>query len=76
MTNAASTVDQIADGFWERFLELSPISATLYGDDRYDDRLPDPSPVGREKARQWALDMQAAAKAIPDEADRRGPDHP
>jgi uncharacterized protein (DUF885 family) len=67
VTNAASTVDQIADGFWERFLELSPISATVYGDDRYDDRLPDPGPDGRAKGRQLALDMQAAAGAIPDE---------
>jgi uncharacterized protein (DUF885 family) len=67
VTSEPQSVDQIADGFWERFLELSPISATLYGDERYDDRLPDPGPEGRAKARQWALDMQAAAKAIPDE---------
>jgi uncharacterized protein (DUF885 family) len=67
VTNVPSSVDQIADGFWERFLELSPISATVYGDDRYDDRLPDPGPEGRAKARQWALDLQAAARSIPDE---------
>ncbi len=67
MTNAASTVDEIADGFWERILELSPISATVIGDDRYDDRLPDPGPEGRAKFRQLALDMQAAARSIPDE---------
>jgi uncharacterized protein (DUF885 family) len=60
-------VDQIADGFWERFLELSPLSATLYGDTRYDDKLPDPGPEGRARARQWAQDMIAAAEAIPDE---------
>ncbi|HLX35507.1 MAG TPA: DUF885 domain-containing protein [Candidatus Limnocylindrales bacterium] len=67
MTNADQTVDQIADGFWERFLELSPLSATVYGDTRYDDRLPDPGPEGRAKARQWAEDMIAAADAIGDE---------
>ena len=67
MTTAARTVDQIADGFWERYLELSPLSATVYGDKRYDDRLPDPGPEGRARARQWALDMQAAAREIPDE---------
>ena len=71
MTNDASmpnsTVDQLADAFWERYLEMSPISATMYGDERYDDRLPDPGPAGRAKARQWALDMQAAAAAIPDD---------
>ncbi len=67
MTTAASTVDRIADGFWERILELSPISATVYGDDRYDDRLPDPGPAGQAKFRQLALDMQAAAASIPPE---------
>jgi uncharacterized protein (DUF885 family) len=67
VTSVPSSVDQIADGFWERFLELSPISATVYGDDRYDDRLPDPGPEGRAKVRQWALDLQAAADSIPDD---------
>src|SRR4051812_3805380 len=65
--NDDMSVDQIADGFWERFLELSPISATVYGDTRYDDRLPDPGPEGRAKARQWGMDMQAAARDIPDD---------
>lgn len=67
MTQAGSAIDQIADGFWERFLELSPISATFNGDTRYDDKLPDPGPEGRLKARRFALDMQAAAEAIPDD---------
>jgi len=62
-----STVDQIADAFWERFKELSPVSATVNGDTRYDDRLPDPGPAGREAWRQLAQDMRDAAAAIPDE---------
>jgi uncharacterized protein (DUF885 family) len=62
-----SDVDRIANGFWERFLEISPISATVNGDPRYDDRLPDPSPEGRARARRYAEDMLAAAAAIPDE---------
>ena len=62
-----TAVDQLADGFWERFLELSPISASVNGDTRYDDRLPDPSPAGRAKWRQLAVDMRDAASAIPDE---------
>jgi uncharacterized protein (DUF885 family) len=66
VTAPTSKIDQLADGFWQRFLELSPISATVYGDTRYDDRLPDPGPEGREKARQWAFDMQAAAADIDD----------
>ncbi len=62
-----TAVDQLADSFWERFLEISPISASVNGDTRYDDRLPDPSPIGREKERQFALDMRDAALAIPEE---------
>jgi len=63
----SSAVDQVADRLWERFLEISPISATVNGDTRYDDRLPDPSPVGRAKARRLAEDMQAEALAIQSE---------
>jgi uncharacterized protein (DUF885 family) len=62
-----SAIDQLADGFWERFLEVSPISATINGDTRYDDRLPDPSPAGRAKRRELARDMRDAAVAIADE---------
>ena len=62
-----TAVDQLADGFWERFKELNPISATINGDARYDDRLPDPSPAGRAAAREFAEDMRDQAAAIPDE---------
>jgi len=47
-----SAVNALADGFWESILEMSPTTATVYGDQRYDDRLPDPGPVGREKLRR------------------------
>ena len=60
-------VNELADGFWERFLEISPLSATINGDTRYDDRLPDPGPQGRARARRWAEDMVAAAASIPDD---------
>ncbi len=62
-----TAVDQLADGFWERFKQLSPISATINGDDRYDDRLPDPSPEGRADRRRFAEDMRDAAGSIPDD---------
>ena len=62
-----TAVDQLADAFWERFKELNPISATINGDSRYDDRLPDPSPEGRAKERRFAEDMRDRAAAIPDE---------
>jgi uncharacterized protein (DUF885 family) len=62
-----SAVDQLADGFWERLKQLQPISATINGDSRYDDRLPDTSAEGRAAARQFADDMREAALAIPEE---------
>jgi uncharacterized protein (DUF885 family) len=62
-----SAVDQLADDFWERFKQLNPISATINGDTRYDDRLPDPSPEGRARDRQLAEDMRDQAAAIPDD---------
>ena len=66
MTASSSAVDQLAEDFWDRFLELSPLSATLIGDHRFDDRLPDPGPVGRARARDLATWVRDAAMAIPD----------
>jgi uncharacterized protein (DUF885 family) len=40
-------VNQLADRFWEGVLERNPLDATILGDDRYDDRLPDAGPEGR-----------------------------
>ena len=62
-----SAVDQIANGFWERFKALNPVTATLNGDTTYDDILPDPSPAGRAAERRFAEDMVAAAAAIADD---------
>jgi uncharacterized protein (DUF885 family) len=59
-----TAVDQLADGFWERFKQLSPISATINGDDRYDDQLPDPGPAGRAERRQFAIDMRDAGAGM------------
>jgi uncharacterized protein (DUF885 family) len=56
-----SAIDQLADGFWERFKELQPITATINGDSRYDDRLPDPGPAGRAERRAFADEMRDAA---------------
>ena len=42
-----SPVVDLADRFWQWFLSRQPIYATTLGDERYDDRLPDPSAEGR-----------------------------
>jgi uncharacterized protein (DUF885 family) len=43
----SETVRALADAYWEGVLRRNPTLATFYGDDRYDDRLPDVGPNGR-----------------------------
>ena len=67
MTDARSSpqsVNDLADRFWEAILELNPTTATVYGDDRYDDRLEDPGPEGRAKARRVMEETLGEAAAI------------
>ena len=40
-TDPNAAINEIADRFFEGVLEREPIFATILGDDRYDDRLPD-----------------------------------
>lgn len=49
MTDVAvgTPVTELADRFWQWFLARQPMYATVLGDERYDDRLSDPSPEGR-----------------------------
>jgi uncharacterized protein (DUF885 family) len=46
-TAVRNPVNELADRFWEGFLERQPLYATFLGDDRYNDRLDDPGPAGR-----------------------------
>jgi len=73
MTKSADLA-ALAARTWERTLELNPTLATVYGDERYDDRLDDPGPVGRAARRALADETLAAANAISvaslDEEDR------
>jgi uncharacterized protein (DUF885 family) len=39
----------LADRYWEEMLQLEPLVGTMVGDERYDDRLSDPSEAGRER---------------------------
>jgi uncharacterized protein (DUF885 family) len=60
-------MDQVSSEFWEAYLRLNPTSATVYGDDRYDDRLPDPSAAGRAEEIAAIRRATAAARAIPED---------
>jgi uncharacterized protein (DUF885 family) len=65
VTDSRSTVDDLAHRFWEGILELNPTTATFYGDERYADRLEDPSPDGRARTRELMSRTAAEAAAIP-----------
>jgi uncharacterized protein (DUF885 family) len=60
-----TAVTELADRFWEGVLERSPITATIYGDERYDDRLPDLGPDGRAADEAAYRETLEAARAIP-----------
>ena len=60
-----SPINELSDRFWEGILGLNPTTATVYGDERYADRLEDPSPVGRAQARRLMEKTKAEAEAIP-----------
>ncbi len=64
MTASADLAD-LAARTWERTLELNPTLATVYGDERYDDRLDDPGPAGRAARRALADETLAAARSHP-----------
>jgi uncharacterized protein (DUF885 family) len=49
-TNAAG---ELADRFWVGLLEIEPILGTWVGDERYDDRLPDPSEEGLARRKEF-----------------------
>jgi len=70
VTDAApvpSRIDEIAERFWEDYLRLNPTTATVYGDDRYDDVLEDPAPDGRAALRALFERASREAQAIPED---------
>jgi uncharacterized protein (DUF885 family) len=61
----AAAVNDLADRYWEAFLEQHPLTATVYGDDRWDDRIDDPSPAGRAAAADLRARTRAELATIP-----------
>lgn len=47
MTDTETAARTLVDRYWERLLETEPLLGTMVGDERFDDRLPDPSEAGR-----------------------------
>src|SRR3954452_5107562 len=71
---SSSALAVLAGEYWEKRMQADPIEATLLGDRRFDDRLPDPSPEEdrRETARLRALAdrVRAIDLAMLNDADR------
>ena len=61
-------VNQLADRFFEGVLEREPLFATILGDDRWDDRLPDLGADGRAAEAAALRETLAEAEAIDGEA--------
>jgi uncharacterized protein (DUF885 family) len=47
MTDTQDAARTLVDRYWDGVLELEPMLGTMVGDERFDDRLPDPSEAGR-----------------------------
>ena len=65
---------ELVERYWDQLLEIEPFLGTSAGDERYDDRLPDPSETGRARSasvqRQALADADAIDRAALDAADR------
>jgi len=59
-----SAVVDLADRFWQWYLARNPLYATVLGDERYDDRLSDPSAAGRAEEIAGLKGFLADAKEI------------
>ncbi len=59
MTEPDGEARSLIDGYWDQLLEQEPLLGTMVGDERFDDRLPDPSEAGlarREAMHRAALE--------------------
>ena len=70
----ASTLAELAEAYWDAYLQADPVQGTAIGDGRYNDRLPDLSPDGRHfLARRFEGLRERVAAVHPDPADREAP---
>jgi uncharacterized protein (DUF885 family) len=64
VTDPNVAVNELADSFWDGVLERDPVYATILGDDRWDDRLPDLGEAGRAADAAAYRETLATAEAI------------
>ncbi len=61
---AATALAGLADEYWQRRLAADPIEATLLGDRRYDDQLPDPAPEANQRELGHLSDLATRVGAL------------
>ncbi|HKN90424.1 MAG TPA: DUF885 domain-containing protein, partial [Acidimicrobiia bacterium] len=64
MSDSCAALREVADRYWEAYLEVRPTEATLHGDHRYDDRLEDLSVDAEARQRATWLELRAGVDAI------------
>lgn len=64
-----TTLDRLADDYWEAWLATHPTYATQLGDRRYNDRLEDNSPAAREAWRAQLDGFERGLRDLPDDVD-------
>jgi uncharacterized protein (DUF885 family) len=62
-------LDRLCADYWEAFLERHPVHATSLGDRRFDDRLDDDTPTGRDAWARQLDALEARLDALPDGGD-------
>ncbi len=60
------TLARLAKSYWEERMSNEPLSATALGDRRFDDRLPDITPEGRDRVRRQYAEVVRRCEAIPE----------
>jgi uncharacterized protein (DUF885 family) len=65
---------ELAERFWEGLLAIEPLFATVVGDERFDDRLPDPSEEGLARRKDFydsaLTDLEGLDRSALDEDER------
>jgi uncharacterized protein (DUF885 family) len=67
MTDDSTALRQLADDYWEGSLRRNPVAATFFGDVRYNDRLPDIGPHGRQEEERDLREIASRLTAIAEE---------
>ena len=65
MDHALEAARELIDRFWEGLLQTEPVLGTVVGDERFDDRLPDPSADGRAERDRLHRDALEELAGIP-----------